>query len=333
MRTLLAALSLASGLTALPCVASAACGEISIAEMNWASAGIAAHLDAFILEKGYGCRVTLVPGDTIPTFTSMTELGQPDLAPELWVNSVRKPLAAALKDGRLIEGAKILKDGGVEGWWIPKYIADAHPEIRTVQDALAHADLFADPADQSHGAINNCPTGWTCQISTANLFKAVKAQEHGFHLVEAASSAGLEDGIAAAFENKVGWLGYYWAPAPSLGRFDMVKLSFGTGHDRLEWERCTSVPDCPDPQVNGYPVSDVYTLATSDFADKAAETLGYIKARSWDNTTVNGLLAWMDESKATTADAARHVLTTQPDLWTPWVSPEAAEKIKAALAE
>ena len=50
-----------------------ACGTITVAEMNWASAEMFAHVDKMILENGYGCDVELVPGDTMPTATSMME--------------------------------------------------------------------------------------------------------------------------------------------------------------------------------------------------------------------------------------------------------------------
>ena len=40
--------------------ASADCGRVTIADMNWASAELAAYVDKFILEKGYGCKVELV---------------------------------------------------------------------------------------------------------------------------------------------------------------------------------------------------------------------------------------------------------------------------------
>ena len=35
----------------------AACGSVTMAEMNWASAELMAHVDKIILEKGYGCNV------------------------------------------------------------------------------------------------------------------------------------------------------------------------------------------------------------------------------------------------------------------------------------
>ena len=72
-----------------------------MAEMNWASAELMAHVDKIILEEGYGCDVELVAGATMPTFTSMNEKGEPDVAAEQWANAVRDPLKKAVDEGRL----------------------------------------------------------------------------------------------------------------------------------------------------------------------------------------------------------------------------------------
>lgn len=105
MKKLLASTILVTGFTIAAGAASSAnaadsCGSITIAEMNWASAGVAAYVDKFIMENGYDCTVNVVSGDTTPTFTSMNEKGQPDMAPEMWVNTLgtptRKPSRAAI---------------------------------------------------------------------------------------------------------------------------------------------------------------------------------------------------------------------------------------------
>ena len=67
--------------------ASAECGSLTVAEMNWASAELMANVDKIILKPGYGCDAELVPGDTMPTGTSMIEKGEPDIAPEMWSNA------------------------------------------------------------------------------------------------------------------------------------------------------------------------------------------------------------------------------------------------------
>ena len=110
--------------------ARAECGEVSITEMNWASAAVVTNVAKFIMEQGYGCKVSVVPSDTVPAVTSLAENGEPDIATELWVNST--PVYQKLeKQGKVKTVANVLSDGGLESWWIPKYLADKHPELKT----------------------------------------------------------------------------------------------------------------------------------------------------------------------------------------------------------
>lgn len=331
MKQFLASAILAAGFSAFAGAAYADCGTVSIAEMNWASAGVAANVDKIILQEGYGCTVELVTGDTLPTFTSMNEKGQPDVAPELWINAVRTPLDKAVAENRLVIAAPLLSDGGVDGWWIPKFLADAHPDIKTVQQALERKEFFPSPNDRSKGVIYNCPPGWQCQASLNNLFRALNGEAKGFEIVDTGSPAALDGTIANAFEKKTGWLGYYWSPTAILGKYQMVKLSFGVPHDKKEWDACTSVMDCANPKVNSYPVSEVFTVVTRKFADKAGVAMDYLKARKWANDTVNSVLAWQVDNQGTNEDAAKYFLKTKQDIWTKWVSPEIAAKVKAAL--
>lgn len=309
-----------------------ACGEVTLAEMNWSSAAIAAQVDKIVLEKGFGCEARVVPGDTIPTFDSMLEQSYPDVASELWVNSINERLTQGIRAGKLVEGAEILADGAVEGWWIPKFIADAHPEILTVQKALNHPELFGAEENGGTGTVHNCPAQWACRTTTANLFKALGAEGKGFRLENAASGEALEETITRAFEEKKGWLGYYWAPTGILGRFQMVKLSFDVPFDQLEWDSCTSIADCPNPKVNSYPTSQAFTVMTKPFVERVPpEVSAYLRERKWSNATVSATIAWKEENKATSTEAAMHFFRENIGMWTRWVSPEAGERIKAEL--
>ncbi len=309
----------------------AGCGKVSIAEMRWGSAAIAASFDKFILEKGYGCSVTIVDGDTLPTFASMDGNGTPDIASEFWVKAVKPQLDTAISAGRLVKGAEILADGAVEGWYIPKFIADANPDILSVQDALKHPELFPDTYHPSLAAIYNCPEAWACEISTSNLFKALGADKLGFALIDSPTPADFDNSIARAFKNKVGWLGYYWSPTSVLGKYDMKQLGFGVPHDQAEWDACTSVPHCANPRLNAYPVSQAFTLITSAFADRAGPVMNYLKTRSWDNETISQVLAWQDENGEDNENAALYFLENYEELWSRWVPADVAEKVKASL--
>ena len=311
--------------------AAAACGRVTVANMNWQSAEVLAAVDKMVLEEGYGCKVEIVPGDTMPTLTSMMEKGEPDVAPEAWINSVREPLDAAVKEGRLHYAAKSLPDGGVEGWWIPKYIADANPGIKTIDDALKRPDLFPAAEAKGKGGVHNCPSGWNCQLSTGNAFKAWGAEDKGFVLIDTGSAAGLDGSIAKAFERKQGWLGYYWAPTSILGKYDMVKLDAGVPHNKADWDSCNAKADCANPKKNDWAVSEVVTVVTDRFKKSGGDAYNYLAKRGWSNQTVGQLMAWMTDNQATGEDGAIHFLQNYPQVWEKWVSPAAAKKIKAAL--
>lgn len=318
-------------LVALPGLAAAACGKVTVASMNWQSAEVLAEIDQIILDKGYGCDVEMVPGDTMPTLTSMMEKGRPDVAPEAWVNAVRQPLDAAVKAGKLHYAARALKDGGIEGWWIPQYVADANPGIKTIDDALKHPELFPAAEDKSKGAVHNCPSGWNCQLTTGNAFKAWGAAGKGFLLVDTGSAAGLDGSIAKAYERKQGWLGYYWAPTSILGKYQMVKLDAGVAHDKNAWEACNSKAECTNPQKSDWARAEVFTVITDRFKKAGGPAVDYLNQRNWGNDTVNQLLAWMSDNQASGKDGARHFLKTQPEVWGAWVSPDVAAKVKAAV--
>lgn len=333
MKQLLGCAGLFALLIAPGAAANAAeCGSVTIASMNWQSAEVLSNVDKIILGSGYGCDATITTGDTVPTITSMSEKGQPDIAPEGWVDLLPDVVKHGIEDGKLITAAVALTDGAVQGWWIPKYVADAHPEVKTIPDLVKHPELFPSPNDSTKGAVFNGPQGWGGTVVTAQLFKAFGFDKHGWTLVDTGSAAGLDGSIAKAYEHKQPWVGYYWSPTALLGKYAMVKLEPGVPADPAEWKRCISVADCPDPKPAAWTEDHVYTLVAKKFADRASpEVMQYLKTRGWSNATVNALMAWMTENQATGDEGARHFLKEHPEIWTKWVSPDAAGRVKASL--
>lgn len=312
--------------------ANADCGEVTISSMNWQSAEFFAGLDAVILSKGFDCQTNVIVGDTVPTVTSMVERQQPDLMPEGWVDLMPGVFQGGVDDKKLVVMGDVLKDGGENGWWIPKYFADAHPDIKSIPDALAHPELFPYAEDPSKGAVYNGPQGWGATNITTQFFKAYGGEKAGFVLVDTGSSAGLDGTIARAYERKEPWLGFYWAPTAILGKYEMVKLDFAAKEDLAEWARCNTVPECEDPKPNFWPKDRVQTVVTSSFAERAgADVKGYLSKRTMSNPDLNVVLAWMTDNQASGEQAAEYFLETHPEIWTEWVSPEVAEKIKGAL--
>ena len=312
----------------------ASCGTVTMADMSWPSASLMANVDAFIMENGYGCEVELVSGATVTTFTSMEAKGEPMVAPELWANAVREPLYAAIEEGRLVSAIEGPMTELGEGWWIPSYIAEANPELKTVLDVIERPDLFPATEDPSKGEFIGCPAGWGCQLSNINLFRAFEMEEKGWILTDPGTQAGLDASLVKANERKEPWFGYYWSPTVLIGKYGMKFVPFGVdfaGSDN--WDGCIVKPeqDCANPQPSSWTKSEVHTVVTDKFKEQAGDALNYLQKRIYPGAVMNGMLVYMDTEQAQGPDAAMEFLIKHEDVWTTWVPADVAEKVKSAM--
>lgn len=308
------------------------CGTVTIADMNWNSATLIANIDRFILEHGFDCDAELVPGDTMPTGASMIEKGQPDIAPEFWSNSMKEALDKGVQEGRIRYAGTTLSDGGEEGFWVPDYMVEKDITLSTIAGIKANAKLFKHPEDPDKSAFMGCPAGWNCQISSSQLFNALKLEDAGFELLDPGSGAGLSGSIAKAYERQEPWFGYYWAPTSVLGKYKMVKVDFESGTDSEHFKDCITQNDCLTPKPTMYPPSKVDSVVTEEFAKRAPEVMSYLAVRSFTNDQMNILLAWMEDQQADGEYTVEHFLTNYEDTWSKWVDAKTAQKIKKALA-
>ena len=307
------------------------CGEFTIADMNWNSASLIAHIDQFILNEGHACDAQLIPGDSVPTGTSMIEKGQPDVAPELWTNGIKEALDKGVAEKRLRYAGKSLTNGGEEGFWVPSYLVEQYPELTTIEGVIKNAKLFEHPEDDEKFAFYGCPAGWTCQITSGHLFDALKLEDHNFEMIDPGSGAALAGTIAKAYERNKAWFGYYWSPTPVLGKYEMVKVDFGSGTDIEEFRNCTTQPDCESPKVTMFPAAPVHTVTTESFATSQPIAYQYFQKRGFTNEKMSELLAWMEDNQADAEEAMYHFLETSPDVWHNWVPQDVAEKVQQAL--
>src|SRR6516165_4200479 len=262
-------------------VAHAACGDITLSVFSWQSAEAMSNVDQFILKNGYGCNATAVAGDTVPTITAMVEKGQPDVASEATPSLLGDVATKGLADKRIIQIGTAISDGEASGWFIPQYVADAHPDINTVDDAMKHPELFPAPEDPSKGAVIQGPQGWGDTVVTAQLYKAMEGDKKGFVLVPSGSAAALDGAITKAYERKQGYIAAYWAPTSLLVKYPMKRLEMA--HDDAEWKRCTTVQSCPDPKPNYWKQAEMVTLASAAFAERTdvGTAKDYFAKRSW----------------------------------------------------
>lgn len=327
MRHLLSMTTLALGTAlAVPAAAQDApgtCGDLSIAQMGWTSAEIITEVAKFLLEQGYGCYVTLVKSDTIPAITSVAENGEPDIVTDLWLNSAGEAYTRLEAEGTMVTLANVLDPGGIEGWWIPTYLAEAHPELTTIQGVLDNPQLV--------GRFNNCPEGWGCRVVSDNLIRALDLEGAGIEVFNHGSGETLASSMGSAVSAQEPWFGYYWGPTVPLGKYDMTRIDLG-GYDEAKFTPLQN-PNAPDPQVSDFPEAPSVTAVTAALVDEQPEVVEFLRKMTFKTDELNTLLAWQDENSASAEEVAVHYLTTNTDAWSGWLSDEAKGKLSALLGQ
>ena len=317
-------LLLAAGAVAAPMAAHAQsdCGEVSITEMNWASAQVVTSVAKFIMEQGYGCTVSVVPSDTIPAVTSVAENGEPDIVTELWLNSTGDTYDELKNAGKVVEAGPVLDPGGVEGWWIPTYLAEAHPELTTIEGVLANPELV-------DGRFYNCPEGWGCRVVSDNLIEALDLPGHGIEVFNAGSGQVLATSMADAVLNEDPWLGYYWGPTVPLGKYDMTKVDLGPVKPEVHARNQNA--DTNDPGVSDFPAAPVATAVTADFQKREPEIFEFLTKMTFKTSNMSSVLAWKDGNNASADEAAVYYLTNFQDQWSNWLNDEARKNLASIL--
>lgn len=320
MMKLIAGLATGAALTTAG-AAHADCGEVSITEMNWASSQIITEVSKFLMEQGYGCTVEKVPSATTTAVASLAENGEPDIVTELWLNSTGEVYNKLEAEGKVQRLADVFDPGGVEGWWIPAYLAEAHPELTTVEGVMANPDLVG-------GRFNNCPDGWGCRIVNDNLITALGLRDK-MEVFDHGSGETLATSIAAAYENKEPWFGYYWGPTAVLGKYAMTKVTIGAVD--VDIHNGNQNKDAANPGVSDFPAAPVLTVATAALAEREPDIAELMGKVSFDINLLSAVLAWKDANNASAEEAAVYFLTNNSDVWSGWVNDAAREKLAAFI--
>src|SRR5688500_9921413 len=150
----------------------APCGTLplSLAHASWPSATLLAEIHARILTAEFGCEVRVTPGDLGATASSMGSTGQPAVAPEMWVTRIADVWNAGMDAQMLRPAAPTYAETQFEGWFVPDYVAVAHPEL------IAAAGLVATlPTISGAERVRfiSCPVDWACALINRNLISAL----------------------------------------------------------------------------------------------------------------------------------------------------------------
>ncbi len=305
---------------------------IKISDLNWGSAHFQSEMAKIIIEEGYGYTVELVPGATIP-LTQGLRTGDIDIMLEGWYQNQKEAVDEGVAAGEIEMLGYLNNDNWQSGFVVPTYVIKGDsargidpmaPGLKSVSDLgeAQYKELFANPENKSKGLILNGPPGWECEIVVPLQIEAYGLDDD-YDTMNAGSSEGLFASLKGAYDKGDPWIGYLWGPTWIAGALDLTLLE-EPAFDEDIWN---------EDYGCGWPSVDLFIAAHTGFTDKAPDLAEMFGKWKLNTATLDEVLAYMSESGGEPEDAAIWFLKNRENIWTKFVTSDAAQKVKDAVAD
>jgi glycine betaine/proline transport system substrate-binding protein len=291
--------------------------------LNWDSNLMMVGIERTLLEKGYGCKTTVIQGETLPMLAALAR-GDVDITPEVWPGQIQEAWDRELKSGKVAAVGHAFDAG--EGWYIPRYTAERLPDLKSAADLARHADAFRDAEDPGKGRIYGCPAGWVCGTLNDNLLRALNLDK-SFNMFAPGAGAAQKAAIMSAYKRKRDIVFYYWTPTALVSALDLVKLQLPP-FDQAAYT-CMTNPKCEHPVATEFKAQTVVTGMNAAFAKQAPAIQTLFQALNVPADVMQDTLGWMEKEGKEPEDAARYFMAQHGDVWRKWVPADVAARIQA----
>jgi len=308
-----------------------------LGDFDWSSANIHTAITQFILEKGYGCEVSVTKGSTTPIMAAHYDK-QLDVITEVWYDNIIANYEPHVEAGTIMNIGVNTPDSQ-QAFYVDKATADKY-NLKSVEDMKKPeiAKLFADPEDPSKGRMTSCISGWTCY--TVNLVKQIEYGLDKYYTnFDPGSGGALDAAIAGAFAKKQPIFTYYWAPTGLMGKVDLVRLE-EPKYNADCWNDMSQVVEAIKADGPGayrktcaceYQDMALTKSVLTDWAKAHPAETEFLKKYTIPTATVNKMLAFYeDESGGDMEATAVHFLKNET-MWKDWIPSDVASKVSAAL--
>jgi glycine betaine/proline transport system substrate-binding protein len=288
-------------------VSHAPCGTVNLAVNPWVGYEADAAVVSYILTNSLGCTVVKKNIDEQTSWQGFPT-GEVDAILENWGH---EDLAA-----KYITADKVAQDAGqtgnegVIGWYIPKFFADANPDILTAstnpQILNKYADQFKTSESGDKGQIlDGDPSFVTNDQGMINGFGL------NFKVVYSGSEAASDKAIQSAIDQKKPILAYYYTPNWFSSKVDLVHIAFPawtTGCDAVATKIACD-----------YPPYHLNKVVSTKFATSGSPAYDLIKKFNWTNDDQNQVAAYITDQKMSDDAAAKKWLDANTAKWQAWL--------------
>ena len=282
---------------------SSRCGTVKLAMNDWVGYTADAAVFTYVAEKKLGCTVKQLSVKEEVAWQGFSN-GTIDVIMENWGH----PDLAK----KYIDNQKVAVDAGTTGnegrigWYVPPWLAAAHPDILNWENLNKYASDFATSESGGKGQLLDGDPSFV--TNDAALVTNLKLD---YKVVYSGSEAALIQAFRTAEQNKTWLIGYFYDPQWFLSEVALKKVALPTYTDG-----CAAVASAVACDYPAYKLNKIMSKKLETSSPAAADL---VKAFHWTNDDQNIVAKYIAADNMTPAAAAKKWVDENPKIVADWL--------------
>ncbi|MGB8859460.1 MAG: ABC transporter substrate-binding protein [Ilumatobacteraceae bacterium] len=285
---------------------------ITLAVNPWTGSAVNAYVAKAVIEAKLGTPVEIIDIDENATWVGLDD-GSIDAVLEVWPSGHSADYETYITGKKSVVDLGKLGPAAKIGWYVPKFVVDAHPELATWEGfkdpELAKLFATAESGDLGQFTMGDPSYVTYDEQIIANLGLPLK-------YVVAGSEAALLTAIDQSIADQKPMLMQFWKPHWKLAKVDLVEVKLPD-----------ITPECEASLAAGdgsyacdYPVDELYKAANAGLAAKNPAVSAMLTKMQLTTEQQSEIGSYIDGDGMTPADAAKKWVDANPDVWQAWLA-------------
>ncbi|MFI5523089.1 ABC transporter substrate-binding protein [Streptomyces platensis] len=293
---------------ASPFAAAKGSKSVTLSVQTWVGAQANVAVAKYLLEQKMGYHVDTVQVDEIPAWDALSQ-GRVDAILEDWGHPEQEQ--------RYVKDKKTITAGGGNGvtghigWFVPKYWADKHPEVKDWKNLNKFAKQLRTSESGNKGQLMDGSPSYV-----TNDKALVKNLKLDYEVVFAGSEAAQITQIQQFAKQKKPFLTYWYEPQWLFNQVPMVEVKLPKYTDACA-EKGTKDPQSIDC---AYPTTPLQKYFNTEFAKKGGSAAAFLKNFKWTKDDQNEVSESIASGGLSADEAAKRWVEKHPDVWKKWLT-------------
>ena len=280
---------------------------IKLVENAWTASAIDVEIAKQLIEKNLGNKVEVVKIDENLQFAGLAA-GDLDATLEIWPSGVVPEEQKYIDDGQIVKAGPLGAVGKI-GWFVPDYVEEKFPQLKTWEGfkdpAVAKAFATAETGDKGRFLGTDPSYSQYDETIVKNLGLPLQVQFSGS---EAATVAELDSRVAA----KEPVVMYWWTPTAAVAKYNLKNIALPAYSKECYADPAKIACD--------YPEDVLFKAISAKLETKDAAVASFLKKFSLSTEDQLSMLPTVEIDKKPVAEVAAEWITANQAKWKAWLA-------------